>query len=117
MIFKSVLAVIKEKTAIKSEAFKDCISLKKITVETGTVIESGAFENTGLKFVEIPKGCKVDRKAFPAGCKFDKDVYLKADADFKNFYEEREFHFYLKSYYLYILSLLETTSTENGISG
>ena len=65
----------KENTVIKSMAFKDCTNLTEITVSTGTTIEYGAFSGTNIKFVQIPKKCKVAKGAFPDGCKVKKPLF------------------------------------------
>ena len=45
--------------SISSSAFSNCISLEKINIpENATTIESGAFYNTSLKSINIPKNLK-----------------------------------------------------------
>ena len=64
-----------ENVKIGAYCFNNSINLSEITVEKGAVIEEGAFGKTNLKFVSIPRGCKVSRKAFPEDCKVKKPFF------------------------------------------
>lgn len=54
---------------INDDAFINCPMLQRLRVPAGTsYIGNGAFNRTGLKYVEIPSACTLGTNAFPADC-------------------------------------------------